>query len=75
MTRQSLTEPVTAEVLAATLRRHVGHRLRCARESTGEVAGYVVETVALRCDDCGEVVLEAVQRQFKRTRRRAAVGE
>ena len=54
------------ELLAVTLRRHVGHSLRCVRESTGDVGGFVLETVALRCDDCGEVVLEAVQRLLKR---------
>lgn len=57
------------ELLAATLRRHVGHSLRCVRESTGDIAGFVVDTISLRCDDCGEVVLEAVQRQLKRIRR------
>jgi hypothetical protein len=58
----------TAAVLAR-LRRHVGHTLRCSRETSGDVAGYVVETVALRCDDCNEIVLEAIQRLLARARR------
>jgi hypothetical protein len=62
-------EPLTE--LIASLRRHVGHQLRCARETSGNIGGYVVETVALRCDDCGEVVIEATQQLLKRSRRRA----
>jgi hypothetical protein len=54
------------DLLAATLRRHVDHALRCARATTGDIGGVVLETVSLRCDDCGEVVLEAVQRLLKR---------
>jgi len=57
-----------ADVYAA-LKRHVGHSLVCARKSS-DVAGYVVETVALRCDDCGEVILEGTQRILKRARPR-----
>jgi len=58
---------MTDRELMHQLRRHVGHQLRCARETTGEVSGYVVETVVLRCEDCGEVVLEAMKRVRKRT--------
>jgi hypothetical protein len=66
-----MTEPerltaVRVDDLVDRLRRHVGHSLRCVKESSGVVEGYVVETVALRCDDCGEVVLEAVRRLLKR---------
>lgn len=60
---------MTTDDVVTELRRHVGHSLRCVRETTGDVAGYVVETVALRCEDCGEVVLEATQRVLKRARR------
>jgi len=56
------------EDLLVSLRRHVGHQFRCARE-TNDVAGYSVETVALRCEDCGEVVVEATARLLKRTRK------
>ena len=59
-----------ADAVLAALRRHVGHQLRCARVSCPDVAGYVVETVSLRCEDCGEVVLEGVQRLLKRRVRR-----
>ena len=41
-----------------TLRRHVGHTLRCARESN-TAAGFTFETVSIRCEDCGEVLVEA----------------
>ena len=57
---------LTADALLGELRRHVGHTLRCKRETTGDVAGYAVDTVALRCEDCGEVILEGVQRLLKR---------
>ena len=60
----------TDERLAA-LRRHVGHTLRCVREKSGDpVAGYVIDTVALRCEDCGEVILEGVQRLLKKRAKR-----
>lgn len=57
-----------SDELLAELRRHVGHTLRCKRETTGDVAGYVVETVQLRCEDCGDVILEGVQRLLKRSK-------
>lgn len=63
-------DAITVGDLMARLRRHVGHSLRCVKESTGNLAGYVVDTVSLRCDDCGEVVLEATVPQLKRVRRR-----
>jgi hypothetical protein len=44
--------------LATQLLRHVGHTLRCAREAYS-VSVYTVDTVALRCEDCGEVVIES----------------
>lgn len=56
------------EELVAELRRHVGHVLRCSVADSGDVAGYVVETIAIRCEDCGEVVLEAVQRVLYHTK-------
>jgi hypothetical protein len=57
--------------LIAQLRRHVGHQLRCARETSG-IDKYVIETVALRCEDCGEVVIEATQQLARlRSERRA----
>ena len=58
---------LTAEILLSTLRRHVGHSLRCVRE-TPEVAGFSMEAVAIRCDDCGEVVIEAVDTTQSRGR-------
>jgi len=57
-----------SDAILAELRRHVGHTLRCKRETTGDVAGYVVETVQLRCEDCGDVVLEGVQRLLRKAR-------
>jgi hypothetical protein len=57
-----------SDELLAERRRHVGHTLRCKRETTGDVAGYVVETVQLRCEDCGDVILEGVQRLLKRSK-------
>lgn len=51
--------------LVVALRRHVGHTLRCVRERSG-ADGYTIDTVALRCEDCGEVILEAVQRLLKK---------
>jgi len=53
--------------LLAQLRRHDGHQLRCARDRNA-VGECIVETVALRCEDCGESVLESVQQVRKRTR-------
>ena len=49
---------MTADYLWKTLRRHLGHTLRCVRESN-RAAGYTVATMSIRCEDCGEVVLEA----------------
>lgn len=63
---------MTDDELLAVLRRHVGHSLRCVKESTGDVSGFVVDTVQLRCDDCGEVVIEAMQRLLKRVRKGSA---
>ena len=40
------------------LHRHVGHRLVCAHESC-KVGGFKVDTVSLRCDDCGEILIAA----------------
>ena len=65
--QRASTLTLTDELLAE-LRRHVGHTLRCKRETTGDVAGYVVETVQLRCEDCGDVVLEGVQRLLRKAR-------
>ena len=59
-----------SEELLTRLRRHVGHQLRCVHDTSGEIAGWVVETVALRCDDCGEVVLEATKQVRKHARPR-----
>jgi hypothetical protein len=50
--------------LVRELKRHVGHVLRCSRDRT-IVGGYSVETIALRCDDCGEVILEGQARVRK----------
>jgi hypothetical protein len=58
--------------LVTALDRHVGHQLTCARETTGDVAGIVVESLSLRCDDCGEVVLEGVKRRVPGRGRRKA---
>jgi hypothetical protein len=58
---------MTDRELMHQLRRHVGHQLRCARETSGDVSGFTVETVVLRCEDCGEVVLEATKKIHKRT--------
>jgi hypothetical protein len=60
--------PAAADELYTEIRRHVGHGLRCVRERN-DVAGYVVEAVALRCDDCGEVILEGTLRLLKRSRK------
>jgi len=57
---------VTAAELRAALTRHVGHTLRCSRDECKDLDGWVLETVALRCDDCGEVVIETVRRLLKR---------
>jgi len=62
------TAETKTTAVVARLRRHVGHRLRCARETTGDLAGYVVESVQLLCDDCGESILEGTQRLLKKTR-------
>jgi hypothetical protein len=71
MTRTS-RPPLRAadEALALTLRKHVGHQVRCLVEKIASVnhttrtvsATDGVETVSIRCDTCGEVVLEAVRR-------------
>ena len=51
---------MTKNDLWKTLRRHVGHTLRCVRYSNA--AGNVtLETVSIRCDDCGEVLVEAAE--------------
>lgn len=52
--------------LRAALRRHVGHTLRCSRDEVRDLEGYVLETLSLRCDDCGEVVFEAVTGRARR---------
>jgi hypothetical protein len=65
------TEATIAE-LRAVLARHIGHTLRCVRETTGRPAapgGYQIDTLALRCDDCGEVVFETLE-----ARRRERAG-
>jgi len=54
----------TDELLVA-LRRHVGHTLRAVRERSS-ADDYTIDTVALRCEDCGEVLLEGVQRLLKK---------
>jgi len=59
-----------SDQLLITLRRHQGHVLRCDRQTTGDLDGYVVETLALRCEDCGEVILEGIQRLLKRAAQR-----
>jgi len=59
--------------LATQLLRHVGHTLRCATESY-QVDVYTVETVALRCEDCGEVVMESGA-SVSRTRPKEAEAE
>jgi len=56
------------DVLMAKLRRHVGHVLRCVRNTSGELEGYIVETISLRCEDCGEIALES-HRVLNRKRR------
>ena len=58
-----------ADELLGALRRHVGHTLRCVREKSG-ADEYVIDTVALRCEDCGEVILEGVQRLLKKRAKR-----
>jgi len=58
------------EELATTLRKHVGHQVRCLSEKVAAVnmrtrtfsATDGVETISIRCDTCGEVVIEAVKR-------------
>jgi hypothetical protein len=62
-------DALTPAAFVQVIGRHVGHTLRCARESTGQVGGWLVETVALRCDDCGEVLLEGIVRTYARRRR------
>ena len=54
----STTADDGAPALVARLVRHVGHQLRVVRETSGNVAGYVVEAVTLRCEDCSEPILE-----------------
>jgi len=57
------------EQLSAVLRRHVGHSLRCVRESYTD-ATWSVDAVVLRCEDCGEVLIESratVERQPTRS--------
>lgn len=56
--RRSLSR---GEELVQALKRHVGHTLRCSRARM-VMSGYSVESVALRCDDCGEVILEGTAR-------------
>ena len=74
MARPSTPRAIGDELLAATLRRHVGHQVRCVRETCGAgVAGLEIETVALRCEDCGEAVLEAVT--TRRPRRGKATSD
>jgi hypothetical protein len=48
----------TAQELMKRLRRHVGHQLRCLHETSGAVGGYVIATVCVRCEDCGETVID-----------------
>jgi hypothetical protein len=49
----------TTKDVIETLGRHVGHSIRCARATTGDAfTTAIVETISLRCDDCGEVILE-----------------
>lgn len=67
--KDTIGDDIRTDELLARLRRHVGHTLRCSRETTGAVGSYVVETVGLRCEECGEVVLEAMQRVLKRAAR------
>ena len=62
---------LTPEDFAQILDRHVGHTLRCARETTGNVGRWRLDTVALRCDDCGEVLLEAQIPTYPRKGKRA----
>jgi hypothetical protein len=58
---------MTTAELRGALKRHVGHTLRCERsECLMDREGFVLETLALRCDDCGEVVIETVNRLEKR---------
>jgi hypothetical protein len=67
--RPSTPRAIGDELLAATLRRHVGHQVRCVRETcSAGLEGFELETVALRCEDCGEVVLEAVTTRRRRAR-------
>jgi hypothetical protein len=63
-----------SDQLLITLRRHQGHVLRCDRQTTGDLDGYVVETLALRCEDCGEVILEGIQRLLKRAATKSKGG-
>ena len=56
---------MTDRELMHQLRRHVGHQLQCVRETTGNVGGWTVETIALRCNDCGEPVVEVVKKIHK----------
>ena len=55
------TQTTRPTALVVILRRHVGHSLRCVRQSC-TVAGWVMETVAIRCEDCGEIVIEGTER-------------
>lgn len=62
----------TETVLWKSLSRHVGHTLRCVREGDASAAAWVaagfnVNAVSIRCDDCGEVVIEVAD--VKRARR------
>ncbi len=59
-----------AFIVFEEVERHVGHVLRCSRDRN-VVANYVVETVAVRCEDCGQVLVEGTQRvrvSLKRSR-------
>ena len=68
---QSGRDTLTPEDFVAAIRRHIGHQLRCV-ESTAKVYPFLIETCVLRCEDCGEVVLEAEKRHFKPRRRKHA---
>lgn len=54
-----------ATVVFREIERHVGHSLCCNR-TLQVVAGYVVETVAMRCEECGEIILEGTNRVRQR---------
>jgi formylmethanofuran dehydrogenase subunit E len=74
MTKVNAHPPAPAQKpeadLATTLRKHVGHQVRVVSEKIAAVNRQTrtvsmtegVEAIAVRCDTCGEVVLEAVKR-------------